>query len=545
MTTERIAILVVGISLTLGIAALAVRFHLAAGPMWRDEVNSVNVAGRASLAAVVEAAPYDSFPLAWPLTLHAWIAAGQGESDLALRRLGLVVLLATLAVVWWAGRHLEIGVPLVTLLLFGLSPSEIIYGSMVRGYGLGALAIVWCTGATWAFLRAPTRVRFTVLVAATLCAVQSYFANAFLVVALALGAAAATLPRRRLGPLAGVIGAYAVGALSVLLNVPSFTYALQVAPIEQTEPPLAFQLDVFRHALAPGSTVLSLAWVVAPVVAIAGLVWALGRGPRADAGENHGDDGASRSDLAAFALVTGLAAPVTYFVYLGLVARLPTQFWYYLSLMAVLALACDVGTHLLARRWRQGALARAAAAGAIALAAAPSVAALVPLRMTNADLVAATIAREGKPSDLTVVFPWYMGITFDRYHRGDVPWITLPETSAHDVHVHLEIKDRMTRGAAGVADELARIESVLRAGGAVWLVGEPMSPPPGRAAPSLPPAPAGPQGWRAGPYLDMWELQLGALLRAHAGAVEPVALPDAGPVNAWENVPLYRANGWR
>jgi hypothetical protein len=213
--------------------------------------------------------------------------------------------------------------------------------------------------------------------------------------------------------------------------------------------------------------------------------------------------------------------------------------------MAVLALTCDVGTALLARRWARGPLVRAVAVGVVALAAAAPVATTVAFRMTNLDLVAATIGRDGKPSDLAVVFPWYMGITFERYHRDAVPWITLPEPSDHDVHLHLEIRDRMQRGADGVAGELARVEHVLRAGGAVWIVGEPMSPPPEQPAPSLPPAPAGPQGWRAGPYLDMWELQLGALLRAHAGAVERVALPDAGQVNAWENVPLYRASGWR
>jgi hypothetical protein len=119
------------------------------------------------------------------------------------------------------------------------------------------------------------------------------------------------------------------------------------------------------------------------------------------------------------------------------------------------------------------------------------------------------------------------------------------EPSDHAVHVHLEIRDRMERGAEGVAGELARVEQVLRAGGTVWVVGEPMSPPPGQPAPILPPAPTGPQGWRAGPYLDMWELQLGALLRAHAASVERVPLPDVGQVNAWENVPLYRASGWR
>jgi hypothetical protein len=61
----------------------------------------------------------------------------------------------------------------------------------------------------------------------------------------------------------------------------------------------------------------------------------------------------------------------------------------------------------------------------------------------------------------------------------------------------------------------------------------------------LPPAPHGPRGWSSAPYLDHWELQLGALLETHAARGSRVPLPDLGRVNAWENLPLFRAEGWR
>jgi hypothetical protein len=61
----------------------------------------------------------------------------------------------------------------------------------------------------------------------------------------------------------------------------------------------------------------------------------------------------------------------------------------------------------------------------------------------------------------------------------------------------------------------------------------------------LPPAPHGPQGWAVGPYLENWELQLGALLERHGRDGGRVALPDPGRVNAWENLPLFRVQGWR
>jgi len=534
--TARVAAMLVGLCLTAGIVALALRYHQAAGPLWRDEVTSVNVAAAPSFAAVIRGAPYDSFPLAWPIALHGWIAAGLGMNDAALRRIGLCIALALVVVVWWAGRRLGLDAPIVTLLLFGMSPSVLVYGGQVRGYGLGALAIAWCTGATWSFLHAPSRGRFAVLLAATVLAAQTYFANAFLVVALALGGAAATLPRRRLGPLAALLAADAVAAASVMLNLPSFTYALRVAPIEQGDPTLGWLFEVFRHALAPGVLPLSLGWIVAPALAGIGCVLAWRRRARAT--------DPTEGELAAFVFVSATAALATYFFYLDQVARLATQYWYYLSLMALLALACDTGIALLARRWRFGPLARVAAVAVLALVAARPVTATVPLRMTNVDLVAAEIARHAQPADLTVVFPWYLGITFDRYYRGAAPWITLPDLVDHALHAHLEVAQRMTLGDAAIASELARVEQTLRAGGVVWVVGQPVAPPPGTPAPSLPPAPTGPEGWRAGPYLHGWELQLGARLQAHVQDVQRWPVPDRGAVNAWENVPLHRVRGW-
>ncbi|HWP66111.1 MAG TPA: hypothetical protein VNO26_09385, partial [Candidatus Limnocylindria bacterium] len=357
MTSARVALLA-GLLLTLALIGLEARYQRHAGPLWRDEVTSVNVAAQPTLAGVLTAVPYDSFPLGWPLVLHGWIAAGQGDSDGELRRLGFVVMLATFAVLWWAGRRLGLDAPLVTLLLLGMSPSVLVYGGQVRGYGLGALTIAWCFAATWHYLHAPGAGRLLLAALAATAAVQTYFANAFLVAAFAVGGAAVTLPARRTHALAGLVAVDALAAASLLLDLPSFTYALQVAPLEQRETSLAWLVEVFRHALAPGVPLLAACWILAPVLAIAGCLWTWRRAAQDRAA----------ADLACFVLVSALAALPAYFGYLHGVARLPTQYWYYLSLMAVLALACDAGTALLARRWRHGALARTAVVAATALA---------------------------------------------------------------------------------------------------------------------------------------------------------------------------------
>ncbi len=165
--------------------------------------------------------------------------------------------------------------------------------------------------------------------------------------------------------------------------------------------------------------------------------------------------------------------------------------------------------------------------------------------MTNLDLVAQGLTTAAAPGDLIVVVPWVSGITFQRYYHGSAPWMTLPDFDDHRFHLHLEVKKKMQLGDAGVAPELTRVERTLRDGGRVWLVGQPMVPPAGEPPPHLPPAPTAPTGWRAGPYLDGWEAQLGVLLRTRAREVRRVELPDPGPINAWENLPVFVGEGWQ
>lgn len=527
-TSRRVAV-AVGLLVTAGLVPLHLAYVRGAGALWRDEVNSVNVASLPSVGEVFAHSHLDSFPAAWVLVLHGWIRAGLGETDADLRRIGLVVGAAILAALWWTGRRLGLAAPLVTLLLLGLSPTTIVYGDEVRGYGLGVVGIVWCLGALWAFLEAPGRGRFAVAQAAAILAVQAYFGNCFLLLALCGGAAAVCL-RRRAWPLLGaVVGLGAVAAVSMLVNLPSVQYAANLAPVEQGPYGLGWFVAMFGGALAPEVPLLAWAWAVAGVLAVAGCVLARDETERERA------------------LFVGVAVPAALVAYVGYLAYISvrTQFWYYLPLMAVTAIGCDVGTALLARRAALGDAMRAGVVALVALLAARDVAAVTRVRMTNVDLIAETIAREAKPNDLVVVLPWYCGITFQRYYRGAAPWITLPDFAEHRFHLHAEVKEKLTLGNAAVAPELARVERTLRDGGRVWLVGVPPAPPPGTEPPTLPPAPNGPEGWRAAPYLDTWELMLGALLQRHSVDAWKLELPDIGPLNHWENLPLLKVEGWR
>src|SRR5579863_1914862 len=69
---------------TAAIVALHFYFLARVGGLWRDEVNSVNLA-QGSLHDIFR----DSFPILFPMLLRGWSMIGLGGSDMALRLLGV------------------------------------------------------------------------------------------------------------------------------------------------------------------------------------------------------------------------------------------------------------------------------------------------------------------------------------------------------------------------------------------------------------------------------------------------------------------------
>lgn len=529
-----------GIAAGVGLSALLVPLHVAfyrlGSGLWRDEVNLLNVVSFPTLWEAWDHFHLDSFPFAWLTLFHAWIRL-LGSDDTTLRLFGLLAGLSLLPVAWWSVRRFGVEAPLVLLLLVGLNPSMVVFGDSIRGYGLGAVTIAWAVAAMWAVVERPRPRAVFVLLLAALAATQTYVPNGVLLAAAGLGATAVCWRRGLWRPWIALVAVGAGTCLALAPLVRWIRYAFQVADLEQGEWSIAWLAGVFAGALAPGVPALSIAWPLAALAALTGCAAVLGRRTRSAPDAD--------TDRALFAAVTGVSALVLFFAYLRFIARLPTQDWYYLSLMVVLALCSEVGVWLLARRWRAGAWVRLAAVGVVAVLSLQPALEAVRVRLTNVDAIAAVLADSARPDDLVVVFPWVAGISFQRYYRGPAPWITLPDFDTHRFHLHLGVKERMVRGEAGVAEELARVEATLRGGGRVWIAGPLQAPDPGTVLTPLPPAPHGPRGWRAAPYLDRWELRLGELVRRHAVDVWRVDVPVSGRVLPWERLPLVMAEGWR
>jgi hypothetical protein len=250
----------------------------------------------------------------------------------------------------------------------------------------------------------------------------------------------------------------------------------------------------------------------------------------------------NESELAWFLLTIVLATTIAYYVFLELL-KFPTEVWYYLAWMGVMAVAIDA---LLARLVRddRGRLLRLVAVVVLAAILLPGVWQRTSVRMTNLDLVAQRLNQEAGKEDLILMHPWFCGVTFNRYYKGGAEWLTLPPLSDYRLQ-RLDLFKEQMQLEAPIQPVLEKIEATLRNGHVVWLVGYyPFSNPP-RPAPKLPRAGEGPGGWNETPYMTAYGMEVAYFLQAHAGESKPLDVEIKQAVNPFENFPVRAVTGWR
>ncbi len=521
-----------------------------AGGLWRDEAAAARLATLPSLRAVWRLLPHEAFPLAVPLAIRSF-AKLAGDGDVALRVFGLLVGIAVAAALWVSARTAGDTLPLLSLALLAGNAPFVVFGDSVRGYGLGSLCIVLGFAALARLLRRPGPGAATAALLALVGAVQCLLGNAALVAALCAAAALAAVigpePQREGRRIAWV--AVNIGLAAALSLVPyafAFWAARGWSKVVVYRPDLRQIVRVLWATLAPAGA----AWVTLAAVAVAGTAWTVASWKRPGGSWPSGaprvagsDPGTATGDrvrrFAVLALVLGVAAQLLFQEILGYTPRA----WYELPLLALVAAALEPLAAGLCRL-PLARLARVALALALAAFMLPSELPFLRLRMTDADLVARRLASEAGADDLVLVSPWYYGVGFNRYYGGPASWTTLPDLPDHQVHRYDLLEARLA-SAHPIDDVLEAVRRTLRGGHRVWLVGQLRFPPPGQAPPVLPPAPSSAAGWHDLPYVESWSMQLGAMLRDHAGTLARVPVPSPDPVSPLENMTLAVAAGWR
>jgi hypothetical protein len=509
---------------------------LHAGGLWRDEVNTVRVANLPDLGEAWKNLQYDSFPILWFLLLRVWTAVG-GGGDASYRLLGLLIGLGIVGALMWNARRLSISAPLISLLLLAFNPAVIRYGDSMRAYGFGIALFLVTFGLVWSVASRPTRRNVIGATLAAVLSVQALYYNAVLLLALCAGGTAVAMRHRRWGRIGLLFGVGVVAAISLLPYASAISGAAGWNDLVRLP-----DYDLARFWRKLSETIGSSGYHL--MIAVWAGLFCVGTavGIVAQVRPQWLRATPEQQDLGLFCVTVSLVGMPAYFVFLQILSY-PTQPWYYLALLALIALGLE-GLFSLLANLRAGRALRMMVVLLAVMLTFRATAEQARQRHSNVDLIAAYIGKEAAKEDFILVNPWYFGIPFDYYYKGSTPWMTLPPVSDHKVHRYDLLKQQMLLSASTGAAQpvLERTSAALKHGHRVWIAGIMMFPRPGET-PLVARYRQG--GSPDADFFVAWSQQVGQFIRNHAARVDAVAVPAGGPLGNYENVPLFRVEGWR
>ena len=527
---------------TLFSASLLVLTAIRAGPLWRDEVNTVNVAQMPSLRELWQNMPFESFPPLWPLLLRGCKTLGMADNDVAIRILGLYVGLAILISLWLCARWMGSRAPILTVGLLGSLPAFIFIAGGNRAYGLGACLLVLSFGTVWRLVEFPSRARIFTAGLICLLYVQCVYYDAVFLAAILAGGAAVALHRRAWKTLAALVAIGATSAVSLAIYLPIVRKGSAYVPLMQLP---SFSFSTLWSKLGEAVAARSSAYFnpngpeirVWVLLVLSGLAAALFTRQSRTLPEPESKPARRPADLALFcsvSMVLGVAGMLAFLYRLHYL----TQSWYYLQILIVCGISLD---GILGANWpalRPWGLLRIGFIAAMMVHYGRAGWQEAHTRRSNVDLIAGILKLEASPGDFVVVNSAWEGITFHRYYHGAAYWATVPPVNSHLVHRNDLVFEDMCQ-TAPMTPVLRDIINALKEGHRVWMVGK-MAP----GLPGLPP-PTCPPVRYVGTYFDYWNAQVSAALLDHAWWKKAWNVPAGGPVSCTENLPLTEFGGYR
>jgi uncharacterized membrane protein YsdA (DUF1294 family) len=429
---------------TLVAVILLVITAMNSGPLWRDEVNTINMAQMASLRELWNNMPFESFPLLWTLILRGCDFLGLANSDAEIRGLGLLTGLFFLASLWLCSRWIGGRAPTISIALLGSLPAFLFIIGANRAYGLASGLLVLCFGMLWRMIAFPSRLR--VLWTGLVCVlfVQCVYYDIVFLSAMLSGAAIVVIQRKQWRTLAALIGIGASAGLSILIYLPVIHHGSTYVPMNQDR---LFNYSLLWYKIRDTVTAQSSAqtppfdgpevwlWVM---LLLGGSIVALVMQRKLDRETRNPKAAAAnfvraRHDLTLFSFVSVLFGMAGYMAFL-VKLQYCTQAWYYVEMLCLCAISLDGLWGATWPAWRPSGLLRIGFMMLVMTWNARSAWEEAHTRRSNVDLIAETLGDSAVPGDLIVVKGAWEGITFDRYYHGQAPWVTVPPIDSHKVH---------------------------------------------------------------------------------------------------------------
>jgi hypothetical protein len=498
-----------------------------AGALWRDEAATLQLAQMPTLQEIFSNFQHEAFPPPFPLLIRTYVALF-GASDASLRWFGFIVGVAAVAAAWFNSRALEDRAPLLFLVLFGLNATFLIWGTSLRGYGLGCVFLLLTLGLTAKAIRQPTTANAVFATLASIASVQVMVNAIPLIAAIATAAFTVFIFQRRFRQATVVCVCATICALSFLPYAKAYLSADWNVVLKY---PATFisVWEKLRLALEERGLLMAVFWYAVVPLIVLGASWRWWTLRR--------NKSFAEAHLLLFLIAVSALSIFAYYTFL-MILSYATRPWYYLPLLCAVAGAIDLMGGILARaRWIR--IARLLFAIAALLFLPFTLWKSAHERLTDIDVVAHKLEEEASPGDLIVVNPWHFAPSFYRYYHGQTPWITVPTMSEHRIHRYDLMKSKMME-LNPLNDVRTAVRQTLQSSHRVWVVGG--ARPSDENMPHLGPAPNPYFGWPG--YMAFWSMELGSFLNEHAVTGQVVLEPMAG-VNDGENVPLLVASGWR
>lgn len=512
---------------------LAVR-AMHAGALWRDECAVVQLAGMPSIFDVLRNFQHEAFPPLFPLIVRIYTIVF-GSSDTVYHIFGFCVGCLLVSAFWINSRLFRIDVPLVGLGLMSLNTTLFVWGTTIRGYGLGSALIVLMFGCVANLLLASNPQRNIIALLVCFVGVQVLLYNSVLLIALGTSAVAISILQCRFKQALVIFAISVVALLSLLPFAPAYLRARDWNILVRGSPTSYSLWKHFEVALGnPGYSIPEVWYAL--VVGLAGVfIFRIYKARSASSDPQH--------QLIWFAISVCVLSVTGCYLFLRALSY-TTSVWYYLALTCLVAAALElIASSLCNANWLR--LSRLGFASAALIVAPFADWSAIAERQTNVDLTAQTVSNRAAAHDFVVVAPWPFGVSFQRYYRGPATWTTIPKIDDHRVHRYDLIKAKMI-SLHPIDDLQEAIRTTLASGNRVWFVGGLNLPRPDEGPMILPPAPASRFKWDNRAYTASWWQQLSVFAVVHANNVESIALPESKSprINDLEQTSLTMVEGW-
>lgn len=522
---------------TLLILYLHLIFLFNAGGLWRDEVSQINHATMSSISDICSALKVRAFPLFTIFIMRLWTSIGLGASDIFIRFYGFLVGISVLGALWLNARLMGYQIPLFSLALFGLNPLTIQMCDSIRPYGLGIFFIILTFGLIWKVINSPSFLRVLAATLAAVLSVHCLFQNAYLLLAICIGGLVITGRHKSWKRSVLLVSIGIVAAISLLPYLGALKASNDWVSIIQYSTSLRkfgiILFQAFGYSSQYSGKLLFLIWTCLCVLSVSITIYLLFRPSRFSLSDRQ-------RDLTLFCTTAMVMGMMELIIFMR-VASVPTTSWHFFPGMLIVAISLDA----IVGNIRFFSLKRIILTILILGLSIRLAWRKVHIRQTNIDLITSRLEEICVKGDMIIVHPFYCGITFQRYYRGDIPWVTIPPIEDFTLTRYDLFKEQMALHNP-IQPVLSKITKTLISGNRIWLVGslprlqEVQKPPP-----ILPPAPNGPSGWISGPYVGNWEKQVSYLIQTRGSDCEGVPISSNGPINPLENLSVEVIKGWR